>query len=172
MIVRLLLIATAFTTVAAYAQQPNNGLRQDQIYELLFREIAHYQRSATTTSTSSAQHFAGFHARTFQLDSKHAASLNATALKCINLINTLDSEAAAIVKTAKLKYRNAPRGTVVPRLPAALTALQKQKQIVIASAVDELDSAFGQARFALFDRQVRQYVASNLNRPPRMIEVR
>lgn len=172
MIIRLLLIAGTFAVVAADAQTPDTSLRQDQLYELLFREVAHYQRSAATTNPSAAEHFAGYHARTFQLDSTRAASLGTAALKCIARVSVVDKEAAMLIQAAKTKYKRASRGTIVPRPPLALMTLQKQKQTIIEATIDELENAFGEAHFTFFDRQVRSYIASRLNRQSQVITIK
>lgn len=146
-------------------------LSQTQQYELLFREVAHYQRQAVASATSPKQHFSGHHARVLQLEPRDAVSLRTVSQAFEVKVAEFDREAAKIIKEARERYLTSPRGTLVAPPPPEIIALQRKKVAAVREAIALLASHLGEERFSRFDLQVKRYISSNLSQTPRVLVI-
>ncbi len=87
------------------------------------------------------------------------------ALPCVQQVQAIDQQAAAIINAVKSQYKNVPKGataSLVPPPPPQLATLEAQRTSVVLAAADSIASAFGPAQFAYFESVVRRYIGSNL----------
>jgi hypothetical protein len=105
-----------------------------------------------------------YHQTVLQLSPTLFAQLLQIVQPCVQQINAVNQQAAAIIQAAKSTYKGAARGSpnaMVPPPPQALADLEAQRKSVILTAADSIATAFGPAQFAYFETVVRRYIGSN-----------
>lgn len=106
---------------------------------------------------------ANYHQNALQLSPLQAAQLINVAVPCVQQIEAVDQQAAAIIDAVKKRYKGLPKGpnSMVPPPPPQLATLEAQRTALILAAADTLASEYGPAQFAYFENTVRLFVGSS-----------
>jgi hypothetical protein len=137
-----------------------------QLYHALFKQVAIFQQMANALQAKGKNNSGALHEvkRRVGLTDAEEAALNTIAATSIAAFEAGEKSANAIV--TQFVNQNA-KGTPMP------TALQQQYQAqkgqdlqAVLSAVQQLQTAFGQARFQILDNYVRTSVAKGVNTTP------
>jgi hypothetical protein len=147
----------ASTVPLSYAQIPKATL-----YELLFREITHFNAEADALEAQSkpSAFLRNYHRNLLQLDELFDSQLRQVALSYQRDVEQLDLRAGAIIGKVKGQYRDRRKQILVPPPPKELYDLQNQRIQIINASVDKLATSFGPARYAYLESLVRRHVGS------------
>jgi len=147
-------------------QQPNQNIRQQDIYEQMFRHYATLQSRAQAAEREGKDGSAlrTFYQREAKLTGQQASQLDAVASDCINELERLDARAKQVVDEARARTPGGQlkKGEMPPAPPAELSDLQQQREMKVLQAREQLHTGFGDAEFARFDGFVQRTVAANM----------
>jgi hypothetical protein len=99
-----------------------------------------------------------YHQNLFQLSSQQAGQLVQIAQNCVQQVQGVDAQAAAIIQAARSKYAK----SAVPPPPAQLAQLQAQRSAIVLAAVNSVAAMLGPAQFTTFNGQVQSHIGSGL----------
>ena len=127
-------------------------------YDLFFRHIVESQRAVAQTAL--AFNRADFQ-NAYDLSDTLFAELVTTATAYTAAVATIDAKAAAIVTSAKARYRvsGAAKGLSVPAAPPELQDLQQQKENLIRTTLSSLTGSLGSAQFTYLTYLLMQHVS-------------
>jgi hypothetical protein len=127
-------------------------------YDLFFRHVGESQSAVAQTALTFNR--ADFQ-NTYDLSDAVFAELVRTATAYTAAVATIDAKAAAIVTSAKARYRvsGTAKGPSVPAAPPELQDLQQQKEDLIRTTLSSLTGSLGSAQFAYLTYLLMQHVS-------------